>query len=168
MAPVYKVVNLPFLRFLKNIWPVTIIIVKISQFQPAAWKYLLKAELKVPSVTCRGFIVFIFMTCAVDLCGASHTCLESALQLWFCSQAKGHTGGFLHIAWFSLGAYLLITAITTATLVCLFAGMVHQCVCIPLTGADVSGGCLGRDTAVRGYADCRCGIQIEEPPPPSS
>lgn len=37
-------------------------------------------------------------------------------------------------------AYLLITAITQATLACLFAclftGMVHYCVCIPLTGGE--------------------------------
>ena len=34
-------------------------------------------------------------------------------------------GGLGDNACFSPGAYLLITAITTATLVCLFAGMVH-------------------------------------------
>lgn len=76
------------------------------------------------------------MTCAVNLCGASHTCLESDCSHppatpRFCSLAKGHTEvgwevwGVLHNVWFSLGAYLLITAITMAALVCLFAGKMH-------------------------------------------
>lgn len=51
--------------------------------------------------------------------------VAQVMQLWFCSHAKGHTGGFLHNAWLSPSAYLLITAITTATLVCLFTGMAH-------------------------------------------
>lgn len=38
---------------------------------------------------------------------------------------KGHTGRCHHKEWFSPAVYLLITAITTAALVSLFAGLVH-------------------------------------------
>lgn len=53
----------PSTEILENIWPVTVITVKRSQFRAAAWKHLLEAKLKVLSVTFRGFSVFIFMTC---------------------------------------------------------------------------------------------------------
>lgn len=65
-------------------------------------------------------------------CGSVWLCV---MQLPSCSSAKGHAGSASsHNAWSSPTAYLLITAITTATLVCLFTGMAHYCVCIPLTG----------------------------------
>ena len=65
--PKYKVVNHALLRFLKTFGQQTIIMVKIPQFQTAAWKYPPKAELKVLCVTRGGFSVFIFMTRAVYL-----------------------------------------------------------------------------------------------------
>lgn len=84
----YKVVSHDLLTFLKTFGLQTIIMVKIPQFQTAAWKYPLKAQLKVLCVTRRGFSVFIFMTHTLDLCGARHTCLES-----HCSLAKrSHRG----------------------------------------------------------------------------
>lgn len=144
----------PLLRSLKNIFLVTncekITVSDFSSEKPL--------ESKAKRIFFFFYLQGLWRLYIYDLGCGSMWCQSSQ----FCSRAKGHTGGFLHNVWFSPSAYLLITAITTATLVCLFTGMVHQCACIPLTGADVSGGRLGRDTAVRGYADCRCGIQIEE------
>lgn len=162
-----KVANHPLLRVLKNVWIEAIIVVNISVSDCC----LEMLHLLKPSSRCgegleklqRLRILRQHDPSCGSMCRQSHVS-GFKLQCCFCIPAKGHTGGFLHksvcvgFVFFSPpDAYLVITAITMAALVCLFAEMVHQSVCIPLTGADVSAGRPGRDTADREDADCRCG-----------
>lgn len=162
-----KVANHPLLRVLKNVWIEAIIVVNISVSDCC----LVMLHLLKPSSRCgegleklqRLRILRQHDPSCGSMCRQSHVS-GFKLQCCFCIPAKGHTGDFLHksvcvgFVFFSPpDAYLVITAITMAALVCLFAEMVHQSVCIPLTGADVSAGRPGRDTADREDADCRCG-----------
>lgn len=68
---------------------------------------------------------------------------------------------------FTPAVYLLITAITAATLLCLFVYWNGALACLHPAdqgeeeGGGVSSGRLGRDTAVRGCS--RLQIEIEEP-----